>query len=237
MDALETRYLDLVDAHLAYCEHGQGPDLLLLHGNSQSKRIFHRYQLEHFPDFHTVAVDSPGHGESTCRSDELCYAGCCDATCCLCERLGITHCSIIGYSDGANIALLMAKKAPRLLEKVVLVSPNYRVHGMTPGTITVIRFFLRLLHALERLGLNTRNVYRRMKMMMEDLPISEDDLRAMTADITILHAENDVIREEHLRDLAALIPGARLHQIAHCNHLSIMKQPEAIAGMKHSLAA
>lgn len=237
MDTLETHYLNMKEDRLAYCEHGAGPDLLLLHGNSQSKRTFRRFQLEHFSAFHTIAVDTPGHGESTCHSGELCYAGCCDAACCLCEQLGIRDGRIIGYSDGANIALLMAKKAPRLLEKAVLISPNYRVSGMAPGTVRSIRFTLHVLNMLGRLGIRFHKVSRRMAMMLEDLPIDENDLHALRTDFLILYAEKDVVRERHIQELAGSIPGAGLQQIPHCNHLSILQQAETIALMQQFLAA
>jgi len=225
---LETHYLDLNDVRLAYCEHGKGPDLLLLHGNSQSKRIFLRYQLDHFADFHTIAVDSPGHGQSTCGHEGPCYSGCCDATCRLCAQLGIHHANILGYSDGANIALLMAKHAPHVIEKAVLISPNYRVEGMKPLTIWSIRVCVRALDTLARLGLGTRKASLRMAMMLEDLPITEEELQSLEVDISILYAEKEVIREGHLHQLANVIPSASLVRVNSCRHLTILDHRQTI---------
>jgi len=237
MDKLITHFLDMDDNRLAYCEHGQGSDLLLLHGNSQSKRIFRRYQLEHFASFHTIAIDSPGHGESTCNNEKLCYAGCCDAACCLCEKLGITDCSIIGYSDGANIALLMATTAPCLVKKAVLLSPNYRVSGLTPAIINIIRICERILGFLSRLGLNTGKAAKRMGMMLEDVPTSEKELCALETDITILYAEHDVVRPAHLQRLASLIPNASLMRIDGCRHMTILNHHRAIDRIKNAVCS
>lgn len=235
LDALETHYVELEDACLAYCEYGTGPDLLLLHGNSQSKRIFRRYQLEHFSSFHTIAIDSPGHGESTFPANQLCYDRCCDDVVCLCDMLALNRVSVIGYSDGGNIALLMAKKAPHLLEKAVLISPNYRVSGMTRGALTSIRLCERGLQLLSYVGINTRNVSRRLEMMLGDLPLDEDELCTINTPMTILYAEHDVVLEAHLQSLAACIPNARLQRIPRCNHLSILRRADAVVSMKQSL--
>ncbi|MBN2554663.1 MAG: alpha/beta hydrolase [Anaerolineales bacterium] len=237
VDVLETRYFELEDARIACCEHGEGPDLLLLHGNSQSKHIFRSYQLEHFASFHTIAIDSRCHGESTCGNGELCLERCCDDVVCLCQWLGIAKTSVIGYSDGGNIALLLAKKAPHLLQKMIAISPNYRVDGMTTGTIRMIRLGEGILTRLAPLGLKAGKAAQRMAMMLRDLEISEDDLRALCADIQILHAEKDAIREEHLHRLAALIPGAVIRKIPGCTHLSILKQQPCIDCMRQFLLA
>jgi len=67
MNKLSTEYVDLGDICIAYRQHGSGRALLLLHGNSGSKAMFKPYQLEHFPQFHTFALDSRGHGSQPTR--------------------------------------------------------------------------------------------------------------------------------------------------------------------------
>ena len=53
MSSLKTKYLELTDIKIAYREYGEGPNLILLHGNSGSKSMFRDYQLKYFRDFHT----------------------------------------------------------------------------------------------------------------------------------------------------------------------------------------
>jgi hypothetical protein len=71
MTRLSTEFQDLGDIKIAYWQHGSGPDLLLLHGNSESKTIFSHYLLDHFTGFHTWALDSRFHGESQSQEDSL----------------------------------------------------------------------------------------------------------------------------------------------------------------------
>ena len=49
MSSLPTEYADLPDIRVAYTQYGSGRILILLHGNSESKRIFNEYQLNSFP--------------------------------------------------------------------------------------------------------------------------------------------------------------------------------------------
>ena len=60
MNNLPTQYLDLPTLRVAYCETGSGNNLMLLHGNSESKSIFKQYQTECFADFHTYALIAAG---------------------------------------------------------------------------------------------------------------------------------------------------------------------------------
>ncbi len=61
---MKTQYLQLPSLKVAYTESGSGENLLLLHGNGESKRIFKIHQRRWFPNFHTFAIDSRGHGQS-----------------------------------------------------------------------------------------------------------------------------------------------------------------------------
>lgn len=46
--------------------------------------------------------------------------------------LGIKKAHILGFSDGANLALVFNKAYPDLVDKLVLNSPNVRFDGIRP---------------------------------------------------------------------------------------------------------
>ena len=124
-------YLDLDDIRIAYSEHGSGPNLILLHGNSGSKEMLRSYQTSHFTDFHTWALDSRCHGRSRSDDDSLSIEQIGDDVIRFCRAKGIAEAGVIGYSDGGNIALFLAKKEPALFPRVIAISPNYLVSGTT----------------------------------------------------------------------------------------------------------
>jgi pimeloyl-ACP methyl ester carboxylesterase len=112
MNKLSTEYVDLGDIRIAYRQHGSGRCAPAVHGNSGSKAMFKPYQLEHFPQFHTYALDSRGHGQSISTDEEITIEQISRDVIRFCEAKGIHQADVIGYSDGGNIALHLANKAP-----------------------------------------------------------------------------------------------------------------------------
>lgn len=235
MPHMPTEFVDLPGIRLAYCQHGSGPDLLLLHGNSESKRIFESYQREHFNGFRTHALDTRGHGESRSKDEMLTFDQISDDVIAYCQAKGIEQAFVIGYSDGGNTALMLAHKDPARFPRLVAISPNYLVSGTNDGTLGEIQRLYNLIKFLERVGLPMHVHLVRFALMLRDMGISEAALQGIRSEMLILYAEQDMIKEEHLQQLAGLIPGAQLRKIMGCTHMSIYKHPEAIRAMQDYL--
>lgn len=235
MRPLPTEFIELPGIRLAYCQHGSGPDLLLLHGNSESKRIFLAYQLEHFAAFRTFALDTRGHGQSRSKDVVLTFDQISDDVIAFCRAKGIERAFVIGYSDGGNTALMLAHKDPVRFPRLVAISPNYQVSGTTDGTLREIQRIYRLMSLLKRAGLPMQKHLLRFDLMLRDMGISEEELQDIHTDLLILYAENDMIKEDHLQRLAGLVPGARLQKIMGCTHMDVYRHPEALRAMRDYL--
>ncbi|NMB69105.1 MAG: alpha/beta fold hydrolase [Chloroflexi bacterium] len=235
MPQLPAEFIELPGIRLAYCQHGSGPDLLLLHGNSESKRIFSSYQREHFAAFRTFALDTRGHGQSRSKDAILTFDQISDDVIAFCRAKGIERACVIGYSDGGNTALMLAHKDPVRFPRLVAISPNYLVSGTTDGTLRDIRRIHARMKVLKRVGLPVQKHLLRFDLMLRDMGISEEALQGIRADLLILYAERDMIKEDHLQRLAGLVPGARLQKIMGCTHMSIYRHPEALRAMRDFL--
>ena len=235
MQPLPTKFIELPDAHIAYCEHGTGPHLILLHGNSESKRIFSHYQLEDFNMFTTHALDSRGHGETQSNDETLTIEKFSEDVIEVCRQKGIKQAFVIGYSDGGNIALFLAKKAPELFPCLVAISPNTLASGTEPGTLRSFQKMQRRMLFLKRLGFNTQKHLMRLDLMLTDIGLSNDDLKSIATSVKIIYAEKDMIKEDHIQHIASLIPGAVLEKIPGCTHMNIYKQPKAVKSIKRFL--
>ena len=235
MSKLITEFVILPDIQIAYTQYGSGRTLLLLHGNSESKDIFKQYQLKHFAMFHTIAVDSRGHGESKSTDEEYTIKQCSEDIINLCKAKGISEANVIGYSDGGNISLLLAKKAPELFTQIIAISPNYLVSGTTDGALRFINLVFRIQTFLNRIGFNLKKSMMRFNLMLNDIGITEDELKSIKTDIKIIYAEHDMIKETHLKQLADLIPTASLDKVEGCNHMTILNKIKAIEIMKNYL--
>jgi pimeloyl-ACP methyl ester carboxylesterase len=231
-DKLKTEYASLEGIQIAYTQFGEGLTLLLLHGNSESKGIFKQYQTQYFTMFHTFALDSRGHGESKSTDEEYSIKQYSEDVINFCKAQQISQAYVIGYSDGGNIVLFLASKAPELFPRLVAISPNYLVSGTTDGALRLVHRLYRLAGFLNRLGFNLKKSMMRVRLMLTDIGISEAELRDIRTHLKIIYAENDVIKEEHLRHLAALVRNSSLDKVAGTNHMTILNNPETIDLMK-----
>lgn len=233
---MKTQYLELPDIQIAYTEAGAGPVLLFLHGNSESKALFKKYHTEYFKDFHTYALDSRGHGQSKSNDEKYSIEQYSEDVIHFCKAKGIEKAFVIGYSDGGNIALFLGLKAPELFERIVAISPNTLVSGTEEKDLKLFQNIYKVFLFLQKLGINTRKLRMRFDLMLNDIGLSESDLRQIKTKLRILYAEKDMIKESHILDIHRAIPGASLQKIGHCTHMNILESREAIEDMQKYLA-
>lgn len=92
-----------------------GPRVVLVHGFTQTRRTWSDLRGELGDRFETVAVDAPGHGESSDARLDL------PATAAAIADVG-GPATYAGYSMGGRMVLHVATSRPELVERLVLVS-------------------------------------------------------------------------------------------------------------------
>ncbi len=235
MGKLSTAYVDLTDIKLAYREYGSGPTVILLHGNSENKKIFQKHQLMYFAEYRTIAVDSRGHGQSTSNDSEYSIKQNADDIVRLCQAKGIKESYVIGYSDGANIALILAFIAPQIFKKVLAISPNYLVSGTKEGYLRLTKVMINILEFLRKCGFHTQKAVMRFMLMLKDIGITDAELNSIQTSLKVLYAENDVIKEEHIKRIGYLVPHSTTRMIKKCNHMTILNKAETMDEIKEYL--
>ncbi len=98
---------------------GRGEPVILLHGGLSSSRAW----ADHVPRLvkagrRVILVDSRGHGQSTFGSGALTYERLVADLGALLDHLGVTRPDLVGWSDGANVALRMAMDDRRPVRRV-----------------------------------------------------------------------------------------------------------------------
>ena len=230
---MKTKYLELDDIKIAYCEYGSGPNLLLLHGNSENKSIFKKHQLKYFKSFHTFAIDSRGHGQSISEDSEYSIEQYSNDIINFCKKLGINKTNVIGFSDGGNICLFLAKKQPEMFEKIVALSPNYLVDGTTDKALKFInrtyKIFLfmdklykyKIFLFMDKSHFQMKKNIMRWELMLKDIGISDNELKEIRANMYIMYAGKDMIKEEHILKMVELIKDCKVKRIENCTHSNI----------------
>lgn len=96
---------------------GKGAPVLLIHGNSACKEVFHKqFESDLAHDFRLIAFDLPGHGASTDAVDpQQTYTlhGYAQAAADVLQALDVSSAAVFGWSLGGHIGLeMIAQNAP-----------------------------------------------------------------------------------------------------------------------------
>jgi len=192
---------------LYYEQTGQGPPLILLHGNGESHRIFRRATQQFAARYTVYTIDSRGHGKSA-RVKELHYADMAGDVAAFIAALGLEQPMLYGFSDGGIVGLLLAIGHPGLLSRLVISGASLNPDSTSAGWLRFFKMAYRL----------TRGA--KWKLMLEEPDFTEAQLARVNVPTLVLAGERDMIAEAHTRVIAGAIPGARLRILPGENHMS-----------------
>ena len=98
-----------------YEVHGNGYPIILLHGNQENRKIYDQLIKDLENDYQLIAMDSRYHGKSI-KSGPLTLDRMAQDVMDVANELDLEAYDVIGFSDGANIALTLAgKEVPYVL--------------------------------------------------------------------------------------------------------------------------
>jgi pimeloyl-ACP methyl ester carboxylesterase len=112
-----------IDGHeVNYCELGEGPAILFVHGLGASWQSW----LEQLPEFaashRVVAMDLPGFGYSESPSEDISIEYYARWTAQFMDALGIESAAVVGNSMGGFVSAELAIKSPERVQRLVFVS-------------------------------------------------------------------------------------------------------------------
>jgi len=125
------RYVMAGNVRTYYEEHGEGEPLLLMHGGASTIEIFSRLTPELANHYKVILPERRGHGRTPDVEGPISYDLMAQDTIAFMEVAGIMSAHLVGYSDGANVGILVAMSRPDLVKKLVSISGNFDVNGLT----------------------------------------------------------------------------------------------------------
>jgi alpha-beta hydrolase superfamily lysophospholipase len=130
-----------VNGHPMYYEvRGSGAPLILLHGGGDSIAGSFAKQLDVFTrDHEVIAPEQVGQGHTPDINGPLSYSQMMEDTASLLRQLGVRHADVVGWSDGGNIALMLAARYPELVRRVVVSGANFSPAGLRDDQIAALR--------------------------------------------------------------------------------------------------
>jgi pimeloyl-ACP methyl ester carboxylesterase len=194
-----------MDIQLHHTEQGAGEPLILLHGNGEDSTYF-VHQVPHLAQsFRVIAVDTRGHGGSPRGTAPFTLE---QFACDLGEFMdehGIAAAHLLGFSDGANIALLFALAHPQRVKSLVLNGGNLFPEGLEPAVRAEDAQSYR-----EAVAAGDVHAQELLRLMMDEPHIDPAKLAALKMPVLVVAGTDDMITEAHTRLIAASIPGAQL---------------------------
>lgn len=134
--------IDGVDLH--YVERGEGPPVVLLHGNTVTHADFIASGLMDglARNHRVIAFDRPGFGHSSRPRDRFWTpAAQADVFCAALERLGVERPAVVGHSMGSMVAMAMALNHPENVRSLVLIGgyfyPSLRVDALLTAPVAL----------------------------------------------------------------------------------------------------
>jgi pimeloyl-ACP methyl ester carboxylesterase len=157
--AIESRFGDVDGIKIHYLTAGHGPAVILLHGYTQTSRMWRPLIPKLADKFTVIAPDLPGIGDSDIprNEDGLDMKTAAIRIHSLAKSLGINKARVVGHDIGLMVAYAYAAQFPSEVEKLVVMdaflpgvagwelaydSPNFwhfRFHGATPEALVAGR--------------------------------------------------------------------------------------------------
>lgn len=215
--------MNIVHHHI---EQGSGEPLILLHGNGEDAGYF-VHQMEPFSrHFRVIAVDTRGHGQTPRGEAPFTIRQFAEDLRAFMDTQGIVKASILGFSDGGNIAMVFALKYPERVDRLILNGANLDASGVKRSVQIPIDIGYRMASLFARRSPEARKNVELLGLMVNDPDVKPDELGRIQAPTLVIAGDRDMIKESHTRLIAAHIPDARL-VIIPGDHFIANKQPEA----------
>ena len=190
-------FIQLDGQVLFYEKSGEGRPVIMLHGNGEDHHIFDSLSASLIDNYEIYALDSRGHGGSS-TAKEYHYHDMAVDVINFIEALHLDQPYILGFSDGAIIALMVAMKRSDLLSGIICCGANLSPKGLTWGARSDIKKMYKL---------DSNPI---VKMMLEEPNINESDLRNIQVPAVIIAGSNDMIKEKETKRIAANINNSKL---------------------------
>jgi pimeloyl-ACP methyl ester carboxylesterase len=227
--------VDVDGARIAYSVFGNGEPVVLLHGGLGNSGHF-GFQIPSLVDkFQVIAIDSRGQGRSTRSRAPITYDLMATDVVAVLDHLNIARASVVGWSDGGEIALKLGINFPERVNRLFVFGANYDAAGSKS----------RKTHSATLTGYarKCREDYQRMFKTMKGfdalvealLPlwrnptgITQDQLRAIRASVAMVYGDHDeLVVMDQIAEMARLIPNGRLLILPDTSHFALWQDPRA----------
>jgi pimeloyl-ACP methyl ester carboxylesterase len=201
---------------------GTGRPLVLLHGGGSTiETTFGRVIPALAASRQIIAVELQGHGHTADRDGPLSFAQDADDVAALLREIAVPNADVLGFSNGANVALELGRRHPDAVRRLV-VAAGFVTRDGIPAPVWES---FRQPPDTSNMPLVLRDAYRRAAPDPSRLPVlvaklmqrlngfqdwTDAEIRSVRAPTLVMVGDADVITVEHAARMARLLPHAQL---------------------------
>jgi pimeloyl-ACP methyl ester carboxylesterase len=218
-----------------------GEVVLLLHGGLSDTDSFADVMVEPLQNsFHLFAYDRAGHGRSADQPGSFYFDFQRDEAIAFISEVIKQPVHLVGYSDGANIALMVAIARPELVKSIVSIAGNFNPDGIVdlpefdPAGISDE---YRAEYAEKSPDAPETLVVKIVKMneiwkVEPDIDLSE--IAKISVPTLVLAGDDDVVKHFHSVELYEALPLGQLAIVPGTSHALVKEKPDLVTALIQS---
>jgi pimeloyl-ACP methyl ester carboxylesterase len=226
-------YVQLDGVRTWYDEHGDGEPLALLHpgGAGVDSRALRPNLGALAARFHVFTPERRGHGRTPDVDGPITFDAMAQDSVAFLETVVGGGAHLVGCSDGAIVALLVALRRPNLIRRLVLVAGVFHHDGWLPGVIDPNveppEFLARLYAEVSPDGAEhyPAIVSKLARMHTEDPSLAATDLSGVTSRTLVMVGDDDEVRLEHAIAMYRGLDDAELMVVPGTSHGLLVEKP------------
>ncbi|MEP7086755.1 MAG: alpha/beta hydrolase [Gemmatimonadota bacterium] len=221
-------------AKVWYASYGAGDPVVLLHGAFDNSEDW-GYQVPALvvSGRRAILIDNRGRGRSTLGGVPVTYELMASEVLAVMDALAIPTFSVVGWSDGATIGLILAIKHPSRIARVFAFGGSMAltaVKDVPANEPKLARVFGRAKKDYARLSPTPEHFAEMAKviqhMMATEPNYAAAEIATIRAPVAIVVGEHDeFLKQEYSDQLARTIPGARLIVLPDVSHFAMLQRP------------
>jgi pimeloyl-ACP methyl ester carboxylesterase len=222
-------------AKIYYATYGKpsGPPVILLHGGLGNGDHF-AYQVPALGDrFRVIAIDSRGQGRSTLPKGKLSYQVMAGDVVAVMDALQIKKASMVGWSDGGAIALALGIDHAARVDRLFVFGTNYDSRGSkarSGPSPTFSAYAAKCRADYNRIGKSKAGFDAAASALgpvwRDPATFTKEQLRSIKAPTLVSDGDHDeVILLDQVKEMAGLIPNARLAVFKDASHFALWQDP------------
>jgi pimeloyl-ACP methyl ester carboxylesterase len=219
-----------IAAELEFYEFGTGPTFTMLHPGGTDARALTSIVDRFTERYRVLTPDRRGHGRTPDSDEPMTFEGMADDTIRFLERHAPEPSPLLGYSDGAVVALMVTAQRPDLVSHLVFVSGVYSRDGWPLETLAsdVPDF---MVDAYAEVSPDGREhfvvVADKLRRMHEQGPtMTTADLGTIRLPVLVVVGDDDDMSLEHILELYRALPAGELAVVPHASHGVLVEKPD-----------